>query len=150
MGDRGGNRGRGGHSSGSGGQKWKKYIYGPRPLNSTRRYGPFLKSTSDIRLSDMRQGTEIDSDMRHCHFLNSTCNMALGINERQRHSTLPFLKINRRHGDRRHGDTPVKGPIYTVMVLHTHKVPNETFYWVNIKVHLVSCLISNISPLSSP
>ena len=42
----------------------------------------------------MRQGTEIDTDMRPCHFLNSTCDM--GINKRQRHATLPFLKIDRR------------------------------------------------------
>ena len=29
------------------------FVYGPRPLDSTRRHGPFLKSTGDIRLSDM-------------------------------------------------------------------------------------------------
>ena len=52
----------------------------------------------------MRQGTEIESDMRHCHFLNLTCHM--GINKQQRHETLPFLKIDRRHGD----PPPVKGP----------------------------------------
>ena len=52
----------------------------------------------------MRQGPEIDSDMRHCQFLNLTGDM--GINERQRHATLPFLKINGRHGD-----PPIKGPI---------------------------------------
>ena len=40
--------------------------------------------------------------------------------------------------------------IYVLKVLHTHKVPNETFYWVNIKVHLVFILVSNIPPLSSP
>ena len=67
------------------------------PLNSTRRHGPFLKSTGDMRLGDMRQGTEIDSDILHCHFLNSTCYM--GINKRQRHATLPFLKIDRGHWD---------------------------------------------------
>ena len=46
---------------------------GLRPLNSTRQHGFFLKSTGDIRHSDMRQGTEIDSDMRHCHFLSLCC-----------------------------------------------------------------------------
>ena len=43
---------------------------GPRPLNSTGRHGHFLKSTGDIRLSDMRQENKKDSDMRHAHFLN--------------------------------------------------------------------------------
>ena len=37
------------------------------------------------------------SDMCHSLFLNSTCDM--GINKRQRHATLAFLKIDRRHGD---------------------------------------------------
>ena len=36
------------------------------------------------------------SDMRHDHFLNSTGDMR--INKRQRHATLAFLKIDRRHG----------------------------------------------------
>ena len=43
----------------------------------------------------MRQGTEIDSHMGH--FLNSICDM--GIKKQQRHATLPFLKIDRGHGD---------------------------------------------------
>ena len=45
---------------------------------------------------DMRHGHESHSDMRHDHFLNSICDM--GINKRQRHATLIFLKIYRRHG----------------------------------------------------
>ena len=53
----------------------------------------------------MQQGTEIDSDMRHCHFLNLTCDM--GINKRQRHPTLPFfLKSTGDMGT----PPPVKGP----------------------------------------
>ena len=45
---------------------------------------------------DMRQGHLRHSDMRHDHFLNSTGDM--GINKRERHATLAFLKIDRRHG----------------------------------------------------
>ena len=72
-----------------------RYIYGPRPLKSTGRHGHFLNSTWDIRLSNMRQGLECivtldtsfsknrhvtfrkinDKDMRHCHFLKSTCDV---------------------------------------------------------------------------
>ena len=51
----------------------------------------------------MRQGSKQYSDMRQDYFLNSTCYIA--INKRQRHATLAFLKIERRHGD-----PPVKGP----------------------------------------
>ena len=52
----------------------------------------------------MRQGFKKYSDMRQAYFLNSTCDMA--INRRQRHTTLAFLKI-----DRRHGDPPSRAPI---------------------------------------
>ena len=51
----------------------------------------------------MRQGFKKYSDMRQAYFLNLTCDMA--INKRQRHATLPFLKI-----DTRHWGPPVKGP----------------------------------------
>ena len=52
----------------------------------------------------MRQENKKDSDIRHAHFLNSTCDT--GENKRQRHVTLPFLKIDMGHGD----PPPVKGP----------------------------------------
>ena len=45
----------------------------------------------------MRQGFQKYSNMRQAYFLNSTCDMA--INKRQRHVTLSFLKIDRRHED---------------------------------------------------
>ena len=32
------------------------FIYGPRPLNSTGRHEPFLKSTGDISFKDVRRG----------------------------------------------------------------------------------------------
>ena len=51
----------------------------------------------------MPQGFQKYSDMRRGSFLNSTCDMA--INKRQRHATLPFLKI-----DMGHWGPPVKGP----------------------------------------
>ena len=73
------------------------FMYGPRPFNSTGRHGHFLESTGDTRLSDMRQENKTDSDMRHAHFLNSTCDME--ENKRQRHVTLPFLKMDMRHRD---------------------------------------------------
>ena len=79
--------------------------HGPQPLNSTRRHSPFLKSTGDIRHSDIRQGTEIDSDMRHCHFLNSTCDM--GINKRQRYATWGPTYDHRRCIDNVTGDYTV-------------------------------------------
>ena len=47
---------------------------------------------------------KFDSDMRQGYFLNSTCDIA--INKRQRHATLAFLKI-----DRRHGDPPSRAPL---------------------------------------
>ena len=57
----------------------------------------FLNSTCDMEPTDMRQGFQKYSDMRQGYFLNLTCDMA--INERQRHATLAFLKIDRRHGE---------------------------------------------------
>ena len=68
--------------------------HGPRPLNSTGRHGHFLNSTSDISLSDMRQGLKNYSEMGHDLFLNSTFD--IGINKGQRHATLAFLKIDMR------------------------------------------------------
>ena len=68
---------------------------GPRTLNSTRRH--FLNLTCDARLSDMRYGGKQDSDTRHGYFLNSTCDMV--ENKRQRHATLPLLKVDMRHRD---------------------------------------------------
>ena len=40
-----------------------------------------------------------DSDMARGYFLDSTCDMGLIINKRQRYATLAFLKINMRHQD---------------------------------------------------
>ena len=76
---------------------------GPRTLNSTRRH--FLNLTCDARLSDMRYGGKQDSDTRHGYFLNSTCDMV--ENKRQRHATLPLLKVDMRHRD--HLPPPIKG-----------------------------------------
>ena len=56
----------------------------------------------------MRQGFKKYSDMRQAYFLNLTCDMAM--NKRQRHATLAFLEI-----DRRHGDPPSRAP-YLVAV----------------------------------
>ena len=69
--------------------------YGPRPLKSTGRHGYFLNSTCDIELINMRQGYFLNSTCDR-DFLNSTCDM--GIDKRQRHATLAFLKIDTRHG----------------------------------------------------
>ena len=79
----------------------------PSTLEFDRATGPFLKSTGDIRLrdmrhevkkdNDMRHEVKKDNDMRHCHFLNLTCDM--GIIKHQRHATFQFLKIARWHGD---------------------------------------------------
>ena len=44
-----------------------------------------------------QQGHKSHSDMQHDHFLNLTGDM--GIKKRQRHVTLAFLKIDRRHQD---------------------------------------------------
>ena len=78
--------------------------YGPWPLKSTGRHGHFLKSTCDIELIDMRQGFQNYSEMRQGYFLYSACDM--GINKRQRHATLAFPKI-----DRRHEDPPSRAPM---------------------------------------
>ena len=53
----------------------KVSIIGPRPLNLTGQHGHFLKSTGDIRLTDMRLGNKNENDMRHAHLLNSTCDV---------------------------------------------------------------------------
>ena len=45
----------------------------------------------------MRHGFQKYSDMRQGYFLKSTGDIAL--NKCQRHATLAFLKIDRRHGD---------------------------------------------------
>ena len=52
----------------------------------------------------MRQGFQNYTDMRQGYFLNLTCD--IGINKRQGHATLGFLKF-----DRRHGDPPSRAPI---------------------------------------
>ena len=52
----------------------------------------------------MRHEGNIYSDMQHSTFLNSTCDIR--ENKRQRHVTLPFLKI-----DMRRWGPPIKGPI---------------------------------------
>ena len=57
----------------------------------------------------MRQCFNKYSDMRQGYFLKSTGDMAL--NKRQRHATLAFNKI-----DRRHGDPPSRAP--QLVVLH--------------------------------
>ena len=56
----------------------------------------------------MQQGFNKYSDKRQGYSLNSTCGM--GINKRQRHATLAFLKIDRRHGD------PHQGPLQAITV----------------------------------
>ena len=63
----------------------------------------FLKFDMQHGASVTRQEHKSHSDMRNDHFLNLTGDM--GINKRQRHTTMAFLKI-----DRRHGHPPVKGP----------------------------------------
>ena len=70
---------------------------GPWPLKSTGRQGCFLNSTCEIGPIDMRHGFQKYSDMRQGYFLKSTGDIAL--NKWQRHATLAFLKIDRRHGD---------------------------------------------------
>ena len=67
---------------------------------------------------DMRQGSEKFSDMRQGYFLNSTYDMA--INKRQRHATLPFLKI-----DTWHWGPPVKGPYITQFLKAKNVVLNK-------------------------
>ena len=67
------------------------------PLTPTGRNSDFLNSTCDIELIDMQQGFQNYSDMRQDYFLNSTCD--IGINKRQGHATLAFLKFDRRNGD---------------------------------------------------
>ena len=91
-------------------------FWGTRPLNSTGRHGISLNSTCDIRLSDMRHGGRMESDMRHGYFLNSTCDMV--ENKGQRHATLAFLKIDMRHG----GPPPIKGPLSDPDLSHWESV----------------------------
>ena len=66
--------------------------------------------------TDMREDFKQYSDMWQGYFLNLTCDM--GINKRQRHATLAFLKINRRHGQATWGP-PVKGPKWAAILLGT-------------------------------
>ena len=47
---------------------------------------------------DMRHGDLVTGDMRNDHLLNSTGAMGINKRQRQRHATLAFLKIERRHG----------------------------------------------------
>ena len=68
----------------------------------------------------MRQGFQKYSDMRQAYFLNSTCDMA--INKRQRHATLPFLKI-----DMRHWGPPIKGP-YIETATYSSKRDSDTLW----------------------
>ena len=55
----------------------------------------------------MRQGFQKYSDIRQGYFLKSTGDIAL--NKRQRHATLAFLKI-----DRRHWDPPSRAPVMCI------------------------------------
>ena len=52
--------------------------------------------------------------MQQGYFLNSTCD--IGINKRQRHATLAFLKIDRRHGNP--PPPPAKGPQAAAVAVH--------------------------------
>ena len=76
-----------------------------------------------------RQGHKSHSDMRHEHFLNSTGDM--GINKRQRHSTLAFLKI-----DRRHGHPPSRAPNLTTLLF------SLTMPCTNIYIYIYMSIIS--------
>ena len=67
----------------------------PLALKIVRATSQF-HSIWDIELIDMRHGFQNDSDMGQGYFLDSTCDM--GINKRQGHAALAFLKIDRRHG----------------------------------------------------
>ena len=57
---------------------------------------------------DMPQGHKSHSDMRNDHLLNSTGDMGINKRQRQRHATLAFLKIERRHGH-----SPSRAPNWT-------------------------------------
>ena len=87
------------------------HYYGPWPLKSTGRQGCFWNSTCDIGPIDIRHGFQKYSDMRQGYFLKSTGDIA--INKRQKHATLAFLKI-----DRRHGDPPSRAPLLLVIAKH--------------------------------
>ena len=50
---------------------------GPRPLNSKRRHGLFLDSTSDIRHLKIDSRVFKNSDRGHWHFLKSTGDVRL-------------------------------------------------------------------------
>ena len=77
----------------------------------------------------MRQGFKKYSDMRQGYLLKSTGDIAL--NKQQRHATLAFLKI-----DRRHGDPPSRAPS-----LMEHYVFVLLRYFLNDKEHFYSCQI---------
>ena len=55
----------------------------------------FLKNYMRHGALVTQQGHTSRSDMQHDYFLNLTCNM--GINKRQRHATLAFLKFDMQH-----------------------------------------------------
>ena len=90
----------------------------------SRFVAPPLPVISDHSLIDMRQGFKKYSDMRQGHFLNLTCDMSL--NKRQRHVTLTFLKI-----DRRHGDLPSRAPLLFQASSHPSLQRNQSLLKVD-------------------
>ena len=114
---------------------WHCPLYGPRPLKSTGWHGHFLNSTCDMEPIDMWQGFHTYIDMRQGYFLNLTCDMA--INKRQRHATLAFLKI-----DRRHQDPPSRAPFVTARWFETKtyclwvkkQQDLNLFQWLSLKI----------------
>ena len=70
-----------------------------------------------------RQGHTHHSD----HFLNSKGNMVM--NKRQRHATLAFLKIDRRHGHPRQGPHP-----YLLHHLHPPNPDIQTYIYICVCV----------------
>ena len=72
---------------------------------NTMGHSDFLNSTCDTGHSDMGHGGSKCNTMGHSDFLNSTCDIE--ENKRQRHATLPFLKIDTQHWD---PPPPSKGP----------------------------------------
>ena len=133
---------------------------GPWPLNSTGWHGHFLNSTCDMGLySDMWYKGQKCSDMGHSIFLNSTCDIE--DHKPQRHSKLPFLKI-----DMRHWGPHIKGPylnrMYILLIVcltFPDRLDSLTFdfYIINLffsfliysHVSYIQCLSSNISQHSA-
>ena len=79
----------------------------------------FLKFDMQHGASVTRQGHKNHSNMRHDHFLNLTGDK--GINKRQRHATLAFLKIATRHGDPLSPPPPPsRAPFFALGLVNVH------------------------------